>query len=240
MAGLRDVVADYGIGNHDLKIKDMNAESLVKVLGLSPSEASNMLAHHAVNLKNSLIAEKRASTRYTTAVDGVLGRDEYSVSPDGTIFYRFDYGSEVAAYAMELAHTEYGVIGARHGDPKLPHYKDAFFIAANGFAIQPESYEDIPFGSTIVLGNTNPSSRKLDVGKIGTRRIRVEVPSGFMERIAAGVNRRWGRFVRAQRVWDVKWTSIQGIERHIINSPGKKGSRKPVQSPGVEIIPKAG
>ena len=192
---------------------------------LSPQAQAKMLADTAKKGVADLIATGRASPDYRRYVDGREGVPEESVKPDGVIVYRFNQLGAITTFALSFLVNRSPI---RSGD-----YRKSFYIGVNGKFIPMAQFNPnaVPPDAEIVIGNTQPYSRKVDVQLVGTRKLSFSVPAGLFDDAAQAVRRRYGALVDAKRVYTM---------RHPHQYTLKRGRRagKPVESPAIIIKPR--
>lgn len=196
---------------------------------MSAEARSAALAQVAEAGVAELISSRRASPRYTRTVDGREGAPAASVKPEGAIVYQFSYLGEVAAFAMayleERAPKLSGDFGRSFflGLASAPGGDGRFVRSAN---FNPEAVTaDV---EEIIIGNTQPYNRLVDVQLAGAQRVRFKVPGDLYEGAARAVKRRFGNFVDAYRRYDVAFPG-----KYVLR--GGRRSGKPVQSPALVI-----
>lgn len=169
---------------------------------LSPEAQSAALARVARAGVADLVASGRAPPRYRTFVDGREGRDESTVRPDGVIAYVFDRMPEIAAFALAFLRERSPVGGGEDG-----HYRDSFWFGLDGRFVPAERFNPKTMGpvSEVIIGNTRPFNRKVDVQTVGRRTLRFSVPAGLYDDAAAAVRGRFGNSVTAKRVYNMRF-----------------------------------
>ncbi len=115
-------------------------------------------------------------------VDGHLGAPLEAVRLGGHIRFDFKYLTEVALFALEvlrgLSPTDSGA------------YRDAWFAMLDGKEVEPRAIP--PSAREIVISNTKPYSRKIQVGAHG-----FETHAHIVDKAAKAVRSRYGNIVRA-------------------------------------------
>lgn len=199
----------------------------------SPEVLSRILADGAREALREAIESGQAPNNFVKYVDGVEGADESTVRPDGKIVYEFNYMPEIIMFALEFAKARSPRSGSNN--KKRPYHRSFFLAAERGNPIREESidYDRIESGKTYILGNTQPYSRRVDVQRDGIygQRMRFRVPPGLFDDTAAAVNRLFGTFVRAYRVYTVLFPG-----QYILRTGPEKG--RPVDSPAILIEPR--
>jgi hypothetical protein len=112
------------------------------------------------------------------------------------------------------------------------NFRASFYVGVDGRFVPAASFnpESVPYDAEIVIGNTQPYSRKIDVQFDGERPLSFSVPAGMFDDCARAVTRQFGRTVIAKRVYSLsfpgQWTLRRG---------GHRGES--VQSPAVVLNP---
>ena len=125
---------------------------------LTGADAQRAVANVARQYRDEVIASGRATGAYTTTVDGALGADESSVRPDGEIIYRFNGVAAAVEFALDYVRTRSPMGPSRGG-----HYKDSWTTWVDG-VLYTGAARDIPAGVEVFIVNTQPYSRKIDMG----------------------------------------------------------------------------
>jgi hypothetical protein len=208
---------------------------------MAPEVQSRLLAETAIKGREELIRSGRAPNAYATFVDGEEGVPEARVSPDGVIAYRFVRIGEAAAFAMSYLVTGSPVASGRfrssfvyavgqHGW-RQRHRKPtaANFYNVNRI-IRPASFDPSKVTDDvdeILIFNTQPYSRKVDVQLAGNRRIRFSVPADALDEAAIAVRRRFPD-LDARRIYTVRFSWQYKLKT------GSKAGR-PVENPALVI-----
>lgn len=160
---------------------------------LSPQAQARALAEAAKRDVAQLIAAGRASPDFTRFVDGRQGAAEETVRAGGTIAYRFAYAGEVAAFALAFLRQRAPVGQGT--------YRESFYLGLDGRFVPAAQFNPATMGEVaeIVIGNTQPYSRKVDVQLVGGQALQFSVPAGLFEDAATAIQRRFGRLVTARR-----------------------------------------
>lgn len=138
---------------------------------LSPEALSRHLAVAARQARDDAIATGDAPASYETIVDGRHGVREEAVRPDGVIVYRFNLIGLAAMRALEAARA---LSPRDSGD-----YARAWMIAVNGKPWPEDALLDIPAGAEVMLVNSLPYARKINVGAMP----RMTVEPGILRRV---------------------------------------------------------
>lgn len=178
---------------------------------LSPAAISKKVAAIARKRRDELIAEGRASRRYSTYVDGSLGSSEDLVKRN--ITYRF---SNVAA-AVDFCINEL-ILGSPVGDGKKrgPHYYQSFYVSVNGSPMRAASFDPArcPPDATCYIYNSQPYGRKIDVQYVGSQHIEFSVPAGLFARVVTRARREFGNQTSIKRIYSVtvpgQWVTRKG------------------------------
>lgn len=140
---------------------------------LSPQARSAALASFARADVARLQREGRAALDYTVWVDGRENAPLESVSPEGRIVYRFNGIAEATAFALGFCVAR-SPIGTDSDQPG--RYRKSWFVLVDGREwTQP--LPEIPAGSTVLVVNTQPYHRKIDMGSQGAGALGREVAS---------------------------------------------------------------
>ena len=196
---------------------------------LSQTARAQQIADFAQDAVAKMIAEKRASPAYRRFVDGVEGAQPNTIRPGGSILYAFSYIAEAALFAIGFLQARSPASGPWPKDPRYPKaYRDCFVIAVDGRPIPAAQFQprSVPLNAEIIIFNSQPYSRKVDVQMIGKRPIKFSVPPGIFDDAARAVNRRFGNTAKATR-------------RYSVDFPGKHITRKgrAVDSPALILTP---
>jgi hypothetical protein len=194
---------------------------------IGPQAQAARLAAFSRQRLQEAIASGEASPHYETFVNGRRGREETVVAP-GPIIYLFNWWPDLLISALQDLRNSVPYSGR----PKAElHYRDRFFVLANGVSVTPREYQNIPVDAEVLIGNSAPYSRKLDVQLIGREPIRVSVPPDFFEGAVQVINHRFGNLVTAKRLYTIHFTG----QYHLVRG---KEAGKPVNSPGIQILPR--
>jgi hypothetical protein len=189
----------------------------------SPAARSRALATMAKKGLAELLASGRASKRYRTFVDGREGAAEETVSGDhGVILYSFQYLGEITQFALGFL--------MRRSPVKSGAFRDSFFISVDGRFIRPAEFQpaSVPAGAEIIISNTQPYDRKVDVQLVGGQVLRFSVPAGLYDDAVRALRRQYGNIVTAKRLYNVRFPGQYILRR------GKKAGT-PVEAPGLLI-----
>lgn len=206
---------------------------------LSPAARSKRLATLARQARDELIRDRRASTTYETIVDGRKGASEDQVrgTGGGTIVYAFSYGAEAAVYALTFLRARSPVRSGK--------FRESFWVSVDGRYIPPGRFSaaSVPPGAEIIIGNTEPYNRKVDVQLAGNRRLRFSVPAGLYDDAARAINRQFRGVITCKRVYTVKFPGQYVVKVRPPPDPKPKTWRRNgntkgrVQSPALVINP---
>lgn len=153
-------------------------------VGLAPDVLRKQLAAFAKSELAKVQASGEAPKHYVRAVNGRVGAPEESVQLPGPIVYSFNVLPDVAEYALAFARERSPVKSGR--------FKRSWFVMVNGR--ETRNLESIPLEAECILTNSQPYSRKLEVGAMHAR-----VPPGIVEDTRQAVMRRFGNIVTAQK-----------------------------------------
>lgn len=197
---------------------------------LSPQAISATLARTAREGVARAIASGAAPAMYTRYVDGREGAPEESVRPDGVIYYAFNLLPDLILFLIGFL-RERSPRGLADGVA----FRDSFFIGVDGRLVRPQDFRaaKVPPRAEIIIGNTVPYNRLVDVQMAGQRRVRYAVPPNIYLDAAAAAERRFGGAFRVVRLYNVVFPG-----KYVLKTGDRRG--KPVYSPGILIEPKGG
>lgn len=135
----------------------MSASFRTVLIGrLTGPEAQRAVAAVARKYRDELISAGRASGAYTTTVDGVDGADEAMVRTNGgEIVYRFNGIAAAVEFALDYVRTRSPVLSGS--------FQSSWTVWVDG-ALFTGSPRDIKSGGEVFIVNTQPYSRKIDMG----------------------------------------------------------------------------
>jgi hypothetical protein len=158
-----------------------------------------------------------ASRLYAKAVNGRRGVAEEQVVAPGAIVYAFDWMREATALAL---------VALKAAAPKRSgRYVRSFVAVVNGRAV---AIERLALGSAVTLVNTQPYSRKIQVGSKG-----FESRRGLFDRAARRVNAEFRGLVKARATF----VSLGGAYR-LAKGSGRRRDRvrgAAVTYPAIEL-----
>lgn len=196
---------------------------------LGPEAQAARLAAFSRQRLAEAIASGEASPHYETFVNGRRGREE-TVTPPGPIVYEFNWWPDVLVYGVQFMRDRVP-LGAALAPGSRLHYRDRFFVLANGVSVNTREYKTIPTDAEVLIGNSAPYSRKLDVQLIGREPIQVSMPPDFFEAAVIAINARFGNLVSAKRLYTIHFSGQYEI-RH------GRDAGTPVHSPAIQIKPR--
>ena len=152
----------------------------------------------------------RVPPNFKRWVDGHEGAAEASVRPGGTIVYEFSYASEIVVFALAFLEARSPTGPMPASGPRLYRkpFRESFYVGIDGKFIPPGGFRPYALRDDwqeLVIGNVQPYSRKVDVQLIGKRRLRFNVEPGLFQDCAREINRRFGNFATAKRVYSMKF-----------------------------------
>lgn len=206
---------------------------------LGPAARSARLANIARSALADLQAEGRAGSTYRLFVDGQPATTEYSVRGDGTgrILYAFSYIADAVTFALDFLRARAPV--------RTGLYAHSWWIGIDGRFVKADSFDpnDIPAAAEIIIGNTQPYNRKVDVQRNGTKPLRFSVPPGEYDDCVAALKQRFGNTMTAKRVYDYNFPGKYILRNHQVRKGGRRAGavvRKAGdagQSPAIVINP---
>lgn len=201
---------------------------------LSPKAQSEFLAKVAKQGVADLIATKRAPPRYDRFVDGKKDAPEETVKPSGTISYVFEYLNDVIAFSIGYLRTRSPV---RKGK-----YRDSFYVSVNGKAILATDFEgtDIGTSSEIIIYNSQPYARKVDVQLVGYKKLHFSTPADMFPECVQAVKSRFGNLVNVSRIRNVSFPGKYTLRRRQMRPRPRqhlvlRHVGEPVETPGMVI-----
>ena len=165
---------------------------------LSPGARAARFAAAAVAARDNLISTGQASARYDTYVDGSLGRPESQVDPaGGTITYAFNYMGAAAAFALGFLRARAPVLTGQ--------FAASFVVAVDGRPVPASAFsaDAVPRTAEVIIYNSEPYARKVDVQISGRVHFRFRVPPGMFSDAAQAVTRQYGGTIKAVRVGNI-------------------------------------
>jgi hypothetical protein len=187
------------------------------------------LAEFSKQRLQEAIASGEGSPHFETFVNGRRGREE-TVIPPGPIVYEFNWWPDLLIYGIQFLRNRVPLHSGRRAGGML-HYRDRFFVLANETSVNPRQYKTIPTDAEVLIGNSAPYSRKLDVQLIGREKINVSVPPDFFEAAAVAIRARYGNLVTVKRLYTIHFTGQYEILRG-------RDAGTPVHSPALQILPR--
>lgn len=206
---------------------------------LSPQARSARLARVARAALAGLQATGRASHTYRLAVDGRPALDESTVRGDGTgkILYSFSYVAEAVAFALDFLRVRAPVRSGLYA-------RSWYVIAGNRFALASTiNLDSLPPTGEIIIGNTQPYNRKVDVQLNGLKPLRFSVPPLEYDDCVAALGQRFGNTLRAERHYDMNFPGKWILKNHQKALTGRRAGRiirragDAGQSPAIVIQP---
>ena len=152
--------------------------------------------------------------RFSRRVDGVLGAPEEAVKADGMIVYTYPRLDEVVRFAMD---TLFDLSPVLSGEYRMAH---TLFVGG----VQAASLQDWDGQSDIIITNTLPYSRKIEMS---TMTMRVPGTDRVYEEAASVVARRFGNMAKVTFDW-------QGVIAGATAS-GLKGNKSGNRYPAIRI-----
>jgi hypothetical protein len=152
---------------------------------LTPAAQSAALARTAIEGRQELIRTGRAPDNYRTLVDGREGVPEAQVKPQGMIVYRFNLLGEAAVFALGFLRARSPVRGGK--------FRDSFWAAVDGrpFSLKTFDPQQVGGATEVIIYNTQPYSRRVQVQFDGSRRLRFSVPPDMFGDAMMAVRRRF-------------------------------------------------
>lgn len=198
---------------------------------LAPAARSKRLAALAREMRDGLIKSGRASAKYETFVDGRQGAPEDAVrgTGGGSILYLFSYQAEAVVFALAFL---------RERSPaKSGKFRDSFFVSVDGRFIPSGQFsaKSLQPGAEVIIGNTQPYNRKVDVQLVGRKTLHFSTPAGLYDDCARALKRQFRGAIDARRVYSIQFPGqyqLKNLGRYK-HKPGNRGGK--VQSPAIII-----
>lgn len=205
---------------------------------LSPQERSRVLAAFAKRQVGELIRLGAASPDFERYVDGRQGAPEETVKAEGRIRYLFNHLGAVTVFALSFLQAR--------APAKSGAYRNSFYVGVNGRFVPMAQFrpDKVPNDAEIVIGNTQPYSRKVDVQMVGGRKLRFSVPPGLFEDCVRAVKARFAS-TKAKRVYNMTFPGRYKLRQEQTHLTGHRAGRSRgrlgsmVESPAMIINPKS-
>lgn len=197
---------------------------------LAPEARSRILAETARKGVAELVRSGRAPPDYRRYVDGVPEAPEHAVRPEGVIVYRFHHMAEVVAFALAYLRQRAPRSAASNGNYDRQAFVDSFYLGLDGRFVPAGRFAPARMGpvSEVVIGNTRPYNRLVDVQMRGGQRVRFSVPADIYRDCYAQIDRRFGNHVTTRRVASMTFPGQYVLRR------GRRAGRR-VESPALVI-----
>ena len=204
---------------------------------------SAFLARTAREYVGTLVTSGRASPRYFKTVDGRRGAEEETVSGDrGVIVYDFNYVGDAAEFAIAFLIGRSPVGDGSRKSAKHPKaYRDCFEVAINGRPVSAAGFNksSVPLDAEIIIYNTQPYSRKVDVQLVGRRALVFSTPPGIFDDAVRAINRQFGNAAKAKRVYNINFAGKYLLQNHQFRTDRphrvNRSAGTPVESPAIII-----
>ena len=187
------------------EIRDFTKNLKLATADLSPQSIAKELASLARSSLSDVIRSGEGSERYDRYVNGHFGADENTVVAPGPILYDFHWWNEIIEYAISVLQDRSPVLSGL--------FKSSWMAMIDGAVTT--DYADIPIAATVMIVNTQPYARKIEVGHT-----KMSVPHGVAEDSVLVVRRRFGN------VAEIKKTMTTIPNGYILKGVFTKGGRK--------------
>lgn len=204
-----------------------------------PGQRSARLAAVARDALAALQASGRAGPAYTLFVDNRPASSEDSVRGDGTgkILYQFSYIGDAVIFALDFLKAR---APSRSGK-----YRNSFFVGVDGRFVNASAFspDSVPPTAEIIIGNSQPYNRKVDVQLSGGKVLQFSVPPGEYDDCAAALKQRFGNTLSAKRLYDVNFPGKYLLHRDQRRKSGRRAGSAvrragdAGQSPAIVITP---
>lgn len=148
-------------------------------------QTQRMLVETAKSEHRKVMNDQPAPSSFVRIVDGAEGAREEAVKADGVIIYQYSRIVEVVQFAMDAL---FDVSPVLSGD-----YRSGHTLIVNGRPVA--SIQDWKSGDDLVITNTLPYSRKIEVG---TMKMRVAGSSKVYQQARRLVMARYGNMVSVE------------------------------------------
>ncbi|GBQ97001.1 hypothetical protein AA23498_2794 [Acetobacter nitrogenifigens DSM 23921 = NBRC 105050] len=193
---------------------------------LSPAALSRHLAEAAIAAREAVILSGDAPDSYTTFVDGMRGRAEITVRPDGVILYEFNYLPQAAIFCVEEA--------MRRSPARSGRYRRSWVVVVNGRVWSADLSRIAP-GSEVMIVNSQPYARKIDTGAMRT------IGRGVVEAVRQKALRMFPTLTVARRFVVIPPGLIDGAPWILRRSKGRARDRQagqPITYPAIVLTEK--
>lgn len=169
----------------------------------SQAQNSQRLADFAAKNRDLLIAQGRASPRYSTYVDGIENANPENVKQ--RIQYNFEYLADALTFALTFLQNRSPPAGRRSNSKAGDSYRNSFMVSFGSTAIRMQSFDPskVPVDATILIYNRQPYGRKVDVQQIGKTPLRFSTPPYLFADAVKALNARYGATLSVQRLYSV-------------------------------------
>lgn len=186
-----------------------------------PGARSARLASVARSALATLQASGRVSKTYTLFVDNRPAASEDSVRGDGTgkILYEFDYVADAVTFALDFLRAR--------APNRSGKYRASFFVGVNGRFVPADSFspDSVPPGAEIIVGNSQPYNRKVDVQLNGGNVLHFSAPPHEYDDCATALKQRFGNTMRAERTYDVSFPGKYTLHQAQTRKSGPRSGR---------------
>ena len=241
---------------------------------LSPEAQSRKLAEFARSELAAVVSAGRAPASHRRFVDGREGAQEETVAPapNGRIVYRFNRLGAVVTFALSFLvnrspaksgrYRQSFYLGVSRSGSMAPvktgptrGERGRFAPSAAPASAPLQGGKFIPMAqfnpnalstdvTEVVIGNTQPYSRKVDVQLIGNEPLSFEVPPGLFDDAVKAIKAQFGTIVDVKRVYTMNFPGqyILKQEQYGKKKGGRVYSRRRrgtrVESPAIIITPR--
>lgn len=186
---------------------------------LSPQAQSAILAGVAKGELHRLISTGQASAIFTKYADGRKNAPEETALH--SIFYEFSYMAQAAAFALGYLMTRSPVKSGR--------FRDSFFLGIDGRMVHANAFNPATMNTDvreIIISNTQPYERKIDVQIAHNHRLNYSVPAMMFADCADAVRGRYGNVISVERKYTINFPG-----QYVLRTGRDRGSN--VQSPAL-------
>lgn len=187
------------------RLQSLQKDLQLAVADIAPEKIAAQLAAFARSELRNAIADGEGSPIYDKFINGREGAEEESVVPPGPILYVFSWWDDIVKYALQYL--------VERSPEKSGRYKSSWQVMVNGQVVADP--KTIPIQSVVTIINTQPYSRKIDVGHM-----QMSVPPFVVEDARTKVMSIFGNIITAKRIM----ISIPG--GYVLKGRFRRGIRK--------------
>jgi len=167
-------------------LQNLMADLQLCTAGIAPDKIASELAKFARSELRDAIASGEGSPIYKKFINnGNEGAEEETVIPPGPILYVFSWWDDIVQYALQTL--------IERSPERSGRYKKGWQVMVAGQVVA--DFKSIPISSEVTIINTEPYSRKIDVGHM-----HMSVPPFVVEDARSKVMGIFGNIITARRI----------------------------------------